>query len=198
MIKLDFYNEALKSTKGLPSCVILSGHSRITQDPKNNSVILTEEEHINYVKVKLGSYSSIAVGCKFMLSGNHDWERVTTYLRFDITTKRDSEGILSNGDIIIGNDVWIGNDCAIMSGVNIGHGSVIATGSVLTKDVEPYSIVGGVPAKFIKKRFSDDIIDRLLKSKWWDLSKNVLEKNSDLLFSRNIEEFLDEIEKHKV
>ena len=77
-----------------------------------------------------------------------------------------------------------------MSGVTIGHGSVIAAGSVVSKDVPPYSIVGGIPSKVIKKRFSDKIIDELLESKWWQLPDDFLRSHNDVLFSRNIEQFL--------
>lgn len=75
----------------------------------------------------------------------------------------------------IGHDVWIGHGVSIKQGIKIGHGAVIATGSVVTKDVEPYSIVGGCPAKFIRYRFSKDIIDLLLKSEWWNLPEKELE-----------------------
>ena len=199
MITLDLQGEAIKNINGTPSCVKLVGTTRITtsaSNPNSNPIILTEVEHIDNTKVYLGSYTSIATGCKFMLSGNHDWQRVTTYLRFDATEdNRDSSGILSNGNIVIGDDVWIGNDCTIMSGVTIGTGSVIAAGSIVTKDVAPYSIAGGIPAKLIKKRFDATTTSRLLKSKWWELPIVELQKIQDMLFSRNVNEFLDLIEK---
>ena len=74
----------------------------------------------------------------------------------------------NKGDIIIGNDVWIGYEAVILSGVTIGDGAIIGTRAVVTKDVSPYTIVGGVPAKPIRKRFSDDDIAALLKIEWWD------------------------------
>ena len=76
----------------------------------------------------------------------------------------------NKGDIIIGNDVWIGYDAVIMAGVTIGDGAIIGTRAVVTKDVEPYSVVGGIQAKEIRKRFSPDIITRLQKLQWWKLS----------------------------
>ena len=77
---------------------------------------------------------------------------------------------------VIGSDVWIGINSMIKSGVKIGHGSIIGMGSVVTKDIEPYTIVGGCPAKIIKKRFNDDIISGLLESKWWELKESDLKK----------------------
>ncbi|AVI64316.1 hypothetical protein BB497_09620 [Halomonas sp. GFAJ-1] len=93
----------------------------------------------------------------------------------------------------IGNDVWIGSNVTIMRGVNVGHGAVIGAGALVTKDVKPYEIVGGVPSKTIKFRFSEEVIDRLLKSKWWDYS---LPSLSGLDFA-SPEKALDEIENRK-
>lgn len=166
---------------------------RITvMGPKHHSnpTIHTEQHHID-LKLKLGSYISIASGCKFYLSGNHDWKRTTTYL--NPFKEKDTEGLLTNGGITIESDVWLGDGVRVMSGVTIGVGAVIASGSIVTKDVEPYSIVGGSPAKLIKKRFDDNTIERLLKSEWWKLPIEEIEKRSDLLFSRNINEFLDSL-----
>lgn len=80
--------------------------------------------------------------------------------------------------VVIGNDVWIGHGVTILAGVTIGDGAVIAAGAVVTKDVEPYSVVGGVPAKLIKKRFSDDQIQSLLNLKWWQNSDEWLQANA--------------------
>ena len=83
----------------------------------------------------------------------------------------------NKGDIVIGNDVWIGFEAVILSGVTIGDGAIIGTRAVVAKDVPPYTIVGGVPAKPIRKRFSDDVISELLKLRWWDWSENRIKKN---------------------
>jgi virginiamycin A acetyltransferase len=80
--------------------------------------------------------------------------------------------------IVIGNDVWIGNSVTIMPGIKIGHGAIIGTNSLVTKDVEPYAIVGGNPVKLIRKRFDDYVIDFLLNLSWWDLE---IEKITELL-----------------
>ena len=89
----------------------------------------------------------------------------------DITKAWDNKG-----DIVIGNDVWIGYESVIMSGVHIGDGAIIGTRSIVTKDVEPYTIVAGSPAKPIRKRFDDDVIKRLQKIKWWDMPYEKIKK----------------------
>ena len=148
---------------------------------------------INHDKLKIGKFCSIACGAKFLFnSANHTVKSLTTYpfpIFFeewgldvrDITTAWDNKG-----DIVIGNDVWIGYEAVIMSGVTIGDGAIIGTRAVVTKDVPPYTIVGGVPAKQIRKRFSEETISELLKWKWWDwtfekISQNIeFIKNGDL------------------
>lgn len=130
---------------------------------------------INHDKLIIGKFCSIACGAKFLFnSANHTSKSLSTYpfpIFFEeweldvlnITTAWDNKG-----DIVIGNDVWIGYESVIMSGVTIGDGAIIASRAVVTKDVPPYTIVGGVPAKTIRKRFPDDDIAALLKMKWWD------------------------------
>ena len=81
------------------------------------------------------------------------------------------------GDIVIGNDVWIGYEAVIMAGVTIGDGAIIGARAVVTKDVPPYTIVGGVPAREIRRRFSDDVIARLLELKWWDWPAEQIQRN---------------------
>lgn len=158
-----------------------------------NSKIYTEMFHIDRYKINMGKYTSISTECKFMLSGNHDYKKVTTFLPFGDAEYNIEEFITSNGDINIGSDVWIGNNCTIMSGITIGHGAVIASGAVITKDVEPYTIVGGSPAKPIKKRFDDETIKDLLEIKWWDLDESILIENRHLLFSQDVRGFIEKI-----
>lgn len=93
----------------------------------------------------------------------------------------------NKGDIVVGNDVWIGYEAVIFAGVTIGDGAVIGARAVVTKDVPPYTVVGGVPAKPIKKRFNDETITELLKLKWWNWSEEKISQNIKSIQSGNIE-----------
>lgn len=139
---------------------------------------------INHDKLIIGKFCSIACGAKFIFnSANHTLSSVSTYpfpIFFeewglnikDVTTAWDNKG-----DIIIGNDVWIGYEAVIMAGVTIGDGAIIGTRAVVTKDVPPYTIVGGVPAKPIRKRFDNETLEELLKIRWWDWSEEKIARN---------------------
>lgn len=100
----------------------------------------------------------------------------------DITKAWDNKG-----DIIVENDVWIGYEAVILAGVTIGDGAIIGARAVVTKDVPPYTIVGGIPAKQIRKRFNEETIDTLLKLKWWDWSKEYIRQHITEIQSGNIE-----------
>ena len=134
---------------------------------------------INRDKLQIGKFCSIACGAKFLFnSANHTLSSLSTYpfpLFFEEwgLEKKDVTNAWDNkGDIIIGNDVWIGYEAAILAGVTIGDGAIIGTRAVVTKDVPPYTIVGGVPAKPIKKRFSEETISALLEIQWW-IARNI-------------------------
>lgn len=99
--------------------------------------------------------------------------------------KFEDSKIRNNRSVVIGNDVWIGANVIILPGINIGDGAVIAAGAVVTKDVEPYAIVGGVPAKLIKRRFDEKIISKLLKIKWWNWTHDQIENNIEIFFETN-------------
>lgn len=134
---------------------------------------------IHREKLIIGKFCSIACGTKFLFNcANHTLKSLSTYTfplfyeeweleKSNITTAWDNKG-----DIVIGNDVWIGYETVIMAGVHIGDGAIIAARAVVTKDVPPYTIVGGTPAKEIRKRFDTEVIQQLLKLKWWDWSTN--------------------------
>ena len=130
---------------------------------------------INRDRLIMGKFCSIACGAKFLFtSANHTQKSLSTYpfpIFFD-EWDLDVEDITSawdrKGDIIIGNDVWIGYEAVIMSGVTIGDGAIIGARSVVTKDIPPYTIVGGVPARQIRRRFSEETIAALLELKWWN------------------------------
>lgn len=132
-------------------------------------------------KLIIGKFCQIASGTKIIMgSANHRISSVSTY-PFNVfggawseKTPEHLSQLPFKGDIVIGNDVWIGRESVIMPGVKIGDGSIIAAYSVVTKDIPPYSVVGGNPAQFIKKRFNDELIEILLKLKWWDFEKEKL------------------------
>ncbi|HBG2231982.1 TPA: CatB-related O-acetyltransferase, partial [Clostridioides difficile] len=139
---------------------------------------------INNDKLIIGKFCSIACNAKFLMtSGNHSMKSKSTYTfpifyeewKLDINHITDAWD--NKGNIIIGNDVWIGYNSIIMSGVHIGDGAIIGTRAVVTNDVPPYSIVGGVPAKIIKKRFNNDTISKLLEIKWWDWPYKKIQSN---------------------
>ena len=120
--------------------------------------------------VDIGSFCSVAGGVLFLCQANHPSHTASTFpLQSRVFRREENLGYLkSKGPIVVGNDVWIGACAIIMSGVTIGDGAIVAAGSVVTKDVPPYTLVGGNPAKFIKKRFSDETIASLLEIQWWD------------------------------
>ncbi len=130
---------------------------------------------VNGDKLIIGKFCSIACGAKFMLtSANHKMSSLSTYPfpifyeEWGLDAKDIRNAWDNKGDIVIGNDVWIGYEAVIMAGVTIGDGAIIGTRAVVTKDVPPYTIVGGVPAKPIRKRFDDATVERLIKLRWWD------------------------------
>lgn len=130
---------------------------------------------INDDKLIIGKFCSIACGAKFLFtSANHKMSSLSTYPfpifyeEWGLDAKDIRNAWDNKGDIIIGNDVWIGYEAVIMAGVTIGDGAIIGTRAVVTNDVPPYTIVGGVPAKPIRKRFDDATVERLIKLRWWD------------------------------
>ena len=130
---------------------------------------------INKDRLIIGKFCSIACSAKFLFnSGNHKMASLSTYTfplffeEWDLEKENVAQAWDQKGDIIIGNDVWIGYEAVILPGVTIGDGAVIGCRAVVTKDVPPYTIVGGVPAKPIRKRFDEETIKELQKIKWWD------------------------------
>lgn len=130
----------------------------------------------------IGNFCSIGGGVLFLLAREHFLSCVSTFpFKAKCTYGGDEAG--SKGDILVDSDVWIGQRAIILSGVHIGQGAVIAAGSVVTKDVPPYAIVGGVPAKVIKYRFSEDIVGELLKIDYKKMDFNIVNKNMDVLYT---------------
>lgn len=156
-------------------------------------LVLTDNNGGKNGTLKIGKYCSISSGVTIMLSGEHRPDWVTTYPFSAIFQNfRDySEGVsATKGDVEIGNDVWIGMNVLILSGVKIGDGAVIGAGCVVAKDVEPYAIVAGNPARLIRKRFPQDVIDKLLELKWWNWDRAKISENMPYLMSNRIEEFV--------
>lgn len=149
---------------------------------------------INNDKLVIGKFCSIACGAKFIFnSANHTMNSLSNYT-FPLfyeewgLDKKDVAAAWDNkGDIIVGNDVWIGYDAVILSGVKIGDGAVIGAKAVVTKDVPPYTIVGGVPAKEIRKRFDKDTVEKLLEMRWWDWAKEKIQKNLSAIIDGKID-----------
>ena len=149
---------------------------------------------INYATI--GKFCSIARGVD--IGGfNHDYTKISTMPKFrykqlsgtdDMVRMDEAEGLCS-----IGNDVWIAAGAHILHNVKIGDGAVIGAGAVVTGDVEPYTIVFGVPAKFYKKRFEQKYIDKLLEIKWWDLPLNIIENNIDTLLNDTPEQSIEQL-----
>ena len=139
----------------------------------------------------------IASDVKFIMNGaNHLTKSVSTYpfAIFGNGWENAMEGKTypEKGDINVGNDVWIGYNATIMAGVTIGDGAIIATNATVIKDVEPYTIVGGNPAIEIKKRFSNETIEKLLELKWWDWDIEKVTKNIQDLTDNNIDKLIEE------
>ena len=150
---------------------------------------------INHDKLIIGKFCSIACGAKFLFnSANHTLSSLSTYPfplffeEWNLDKKNVAQSWDNKGDIIIGNDVWIGYEAVILAGVSIGDGPIIGARAVVTKDVPPYTIVGGVPAKSIKKRFSDETISSLLSIQWWNWSKEKISKNIKAIQAGKIDE----------
>ncbi len=150
---------------------------------------------INRDKLMIGKFCSIACGAKFLFnSANHTMTSLSTYTfplffeEWGLEKQKVTEAWDNKGDIVIGNDVWIGFEAVILSGVTIGDGAIIGSRAVVTKDVPPYTIVGGVPARTIRRRFDEETIGKLLQMKWWDWPEAVIRKNISAIQSGRTEQ----------
>jgi len=161
---------------------------------RNVNIISWSDEY----RIKLGKYNSIGRDCNFFLHANHrpDWITTSSQLLGPVTGEiADMHMAMGHptckGDIIVENDVWIGANSTIMSGVRICNGSIVAAGSVVTKDVLPFSIVAGNPAKHVKQRFTDDQIESLQSIAWWDWDELKIRDNAMLMWSDDITKFIN-------
>ena len=147
-------------------------------------------------KLEIGCYCSIANNVKILLGGNHRTDWISTY-PFSVfeqqfsNAKKVTGHPSSKGDIIIGHDVWIGDSAIILSGVTIGNGAVIAAASVITRNVGPYEIWAGNPAKLVKKRFTEEEISELLRIEWWNWNTERINSWLNQICSSNITSFIE-------
>ena len=178
---------------------VIIGDYTIYNDFVQNPVLF-EKNNILYhyplhrERLIIGKFCSIACGTKFLFNcANHTLKSLSNYTfplfyeewgldKKDITSAWDNKG-----DIVIGNDVWIGYEAVIMSGVHIGDGAIVAARAVVTKDVPPYTIVGGTPAREIRKRFAPEVIERLKALQWWDLSEEKIRQRLPHLMKGDID-----------
>jgi acetyltransferase-like isoleucine patch superfamily enzyme len=140
----------------------------------------------------IGAYCSIAQDVQVFLGGEHriDWITTFPFSTFSGQADQYPELPFSKGDVSIGNDVWIGTEAMILSGVTIGDGAVIGARAVVSRDVPPYAVVTGNPAKIVKYRFDETTIEQLLKLQWWNWSKEKIDRFMPLLLDNDIEAFL--------
>jgi acetyltransferase-like isoleucine patch superfamily enzyme len=147
-------------------------------------------------KLTIGKFCSIAMDCEFLLGGGHDMSSMTTYpfpeivhFAADAATMKESY-VPDSGSSRVGNDVWIGRNAIFLPGVTVGDGAVIGAGAVVAKDIEPYHVVVGNPARTVRSRFDDKEIEVLLRVRWWDWPVEMIRKNINLIMSRNVNALL--------
>ena len=150
---------------------------------------------VNHDKLVIGKFCSIACGAKFIFtSANHTLKSLSTYPfpifyeEWGLDIANVTNAWDNKGDIVIGNDVWIGYEAVILSGITVGDGAIIGTSAVVTKDVPPYTIVGGVPAKHIRKRFDEETISSLMELRWWEWSDERIKENLSAIQSGHLGE----------
>lgn len=134
--------------------------------------------------LKIGNFCSIAPKVVFLLSADHYTDHISSFpFKVKVTRNLETEGT-SKGDIVVDDDVWIGYGATILSGVHIGQGAIVAAGAVVSSDVPPYAIVGGVPAKVLKYRFAREIIDKMVQIDYSKLGKEKIEEHIDELYEQ--------------
>lgn len=184
--RLCFLKNIIKSPN------IIVGDYTYYDDPDNvENFMKNVLYHFDFVgdKLVIGKFCQIATGARFIMNGgNHAINGFSTFpfAAFGDEWSNVPLNAESKGDTIIGNDVWIGNSATIMPGISIGDGAIIATNAVVTKNVDPYCIVGGNPAQLIRKRFPEETIQVLLKIQWWDWKIEEITKNANNIATGNI------------
>lgn len=151
-------------------------------------------------KIIIGSFCSIGEGVVMVTGGIHPSKWISTFpfrIKWNLQGAYQDGMPSSEGNITIGSDVWIGSEAMLLSGVTIGHGAIIAARSVVTNDIPPYSIVGGIPAKVLRHRFNDDVVKQLLEIKWWEKDDPWIAQFVDLLNSERIDELFQVFHQHQ-
>jgi virginiamycin A acetyltransferase len=150
--------------------------------------------HYGPEKLRIGKYCALGTGTTFVMNGaNHRMDGPSTY-PFPIMGGAWAEhfglitGLPGRGDTVVGNDVWFGLDAKVMPGVRIGHGAVVATGAVVVDDVPDYAIVGGNPARVIRRRFSDEDVERLLAIAWWDWPAELVTEHVPAIMAGSVDD----------
>lgn len=167
---------------------------RRTYDPPLVAIYPGDE-----TKVRIGAFCSIAADVQFMPGGNHRVDTVTSFplrISYDLPGAYHDGQPWSKGDVIVGNDVWIGRGARILGGLTIGDGAVVGGHAVVTRSVEPYSIVAGNSAKHIRYRFSAEQITRLREIAWWDWADDLIVSRVDDLASSDIDGFITKYGRH--
>ena len=187
----------LKNVVTDPSIIVgdYTMYNDFVNDPTNfqkNNVLY--HYPINHDRLIIGKFCSVACGARFLFnSANHSLTSLAIYPfpiffeEWDLDVSHIAEAWDNKGDIVIGNDVWIGYEASILAGITIDDRAIIGTRAVVTKDVPPYTIVGGVPARQIRKRFPDEVISTLLTLKWWDWPEERIGINLDAIQSGHID-----------
>lgn len=156
----------------------------------NTGLEFTIDKGYTTHNIQIGGFDSLAAGIEFCMGINHEYSDLCMGVSKLFEGKQPASNFNQKGQIIIQNDVWIGHNSTIMPGVIIHNGAVVAANSHVVKDVPPYAIVGGNPAKVIKYRFSQELIDKLLTIQWWNWSDDEI-KNNIKYFNEDIEKFCD-------
>lgn len=147
------------------------------------------------VPVRIGSFCSVGPGVLFICAAEHRVDTATTFpIQFVDGKIRNAPGTVGKGPITVGHDVWFGARCIVLGGVTIGNGAVIGAGSIVTRDIPPYAIAVGNPARVIRYRFSPEIIERLQSSQWWNWSDDLIRERVELLTTVDAESFVNALD----